>query len=341
MVSAPQLPDLQVRPLQLADLSLLNAVELDELRPLLQQQAFSAAPLKLWRLLRQNSRPQSLVVLAQRRGELEGLLIAEPCNRRGSCWRLEEMVILANAASPLEVANALIRAALERATGAVSWVARCNLHDNHGLAALREQGFQTLQQQQIWLLANLDQLQAAEAMPAPLELQPLCQSNGALLLQLELTATPSHLRQMHDLRSEDLLDDAKPHTLLLVDTRRHQAVAGARLLRRRRPGPTEVELSLHPAWGQLMGPPLALLLREACGSSLPISVRCDIRNTDGMAWLAHQGAEAVSEELVMARSLWRRHELQPAAGLASRTLKRLVGQLQQGQRPVPEAMPWR
>ena len=89
-----------------------------------------------------------------------------------------------------------------------------------------------------------------------------------------------------------------------------------------------------------MGPPLAELLRQSCQTQWPISLRCEVRNPAGMAWLESQGAEALHEELVLARSLWRRQESPAVSELASRTLERLVGQLQPG-RPVPGAMPWR
>ena len=89
-----------------------------------------------------------------------------------------------------------------------------------------------------------------------------------------------------------------------------------------------------------MGPPLAELLTQSCDSHWPINLRCDVRNEAGMAWLESQGAEALQEELVLARSLWRRQETPAVGELATRTLERLVGQLQPG-RPVPGAMPWR
>ena len=78
-------------------------------------------------------------------------------------------------------------------------------------------------------------------------------------------------RDREDLRREDLLDDARSGSLLLVDSQRHQAVAAARLLRRSNSDGLEVELSLHPAWSQLMGPPLAELLRQSCQAHWPIS----------------------------------------------------------------------
>ena len=155
----------------------------------------------------------------------------------------------------------------------------------------------------VWRLSSPEQLERCPQLPGQLKLEALNSSHSALLLQLELSATPSLLRQMQDLRREDLLDDARSGSLLLVDSQRHQAVAAARLLKRSNSNGVEVELSLHPAWSQLMGPPLAELLRQSCQPHWPISLRCEVRNQAGMAWLESQGAEAMQEELVLALSL--------------------------------------
>jgi hypothetical protein len=273
-------------------------------------------------------------------GGLAGLLVAKPCNRRGTCWRIDELLLEDEVQSRTDTTILLIREVIQRVPGALSWIARAGSHDTPVLAALREQGFQTLQQQQVWRLSSAEHLQSCQQLPGQLKLETLKSTNSALLLQLELSATPSLLRQMQDLRREDLLDDARSGSLLLVDSQRHQAVAAARLLKRSNSDGVEVELSLHPAWSQLMGPPLAELLRQSCQPHWPISLRCEVRNQAGMAWLESQGAEAMQEELVLARSLWRRQESPAVGELASRTLERLVGQLQPG-RPVPGAMPWR
>ncbi|NBQ22059.1 MAG: hypothetical protein EBU30_10545 [Synechococcaceae bacterium WB6_3B_236] len=342
MDSGLQSKNLQVESLQWRHLPLLGDPELASFQNQLQLLALRDTPEQVlhWLLPKQPPAPLALVA-REPRGPICGVLVAVPTNRRGSCWRLDLLHCLGGAAhSPLAIASQLLKEALERAPGAISWMARRDTSDEIGLAALREQGFQPLQHQQIWLLKDLSQLEACEAIAEPLELQPLTGSNGALLLQLELTATPSQLRQLQDLRSEDLLDDAQAGSCLLVDRQRHQAVAGARLLRRRGGGDTELELSLHPGWRQLLGPPLGLLLMQAAAQVLPVRIRCDSRNTQGLAWLEHQGAETIGEELVLARSLWRRQELVQAPGLASRTLERIVGQWQPGQRPLPEAMRW-
>ena len=342
MTSGPQCDLLVLRQLGLLDVARLPKADLAGLEPRLQQLALRQGPEQLLRLLNRQRPPTPLALLAHsREGAVAGALIAEPCNRRGSCWRIDALTINAAVSNRSDTSVLLIRDALSQVQGAVSWTARASINDTALLSGLREQGFQTLQQQRLWRLESSEQLEYSEALPQQLELQPLDRNNAALLLQLELSATPAHLRQMQDLRSEDLLDDALPGSLLLIDTQRHQAVAAARLLRRRQQGSTEVELNLHPAWTQLLGPPLGRLLEQACRRSMPITLRCDVRNSPGMAWLESQGAISLREELVLARSLWRRQELPAMAGLASRTLERLVGQLQPNQRPVPEAMLWR
>ena len=160
---------------------------------------------------------------------LAGLLVAEPCNRRGTCWRIDELLLEEELQSRTDTTILLIREVIQRVPGALSWIARAGSSDTPVLAALREQGFQTLQQQQVWRLNSAENLQACPQMPGQLKLEELNSTNSALLLQLELSATPSLLRQMQDLRREDLLDDARSGSLLLVDSQRHQAVAAARL----------------------------------------------------------------------------------------------------------------
>jgi hypothetical protein len=269
-----------------------------------------------------------------------GLLLAGSANRRGSCWRLDLLQISEDADGRLDLATALLREALHRTPAAVSWIARADLHDELLLAALRDQGFQTLQQLQVWRVADLDHLQSAnQPLPEGLELLPLQADNAALLLQLELSATPSQLRRMQDLSSPDLLDEALPASRLLVDRQRHLAVAAARLQRRRHgQQPMELDLTLHPAWEALLEGPMALLLGTAIRDHLPVVLRCDGRRPRLIAWLAHQGALQVGEELVLARSLWARQALATPSWRRSATLDRLVGPWRPGQRPVPEAV---
>ena len=341
MAVGPQCELLKLQPLRIHHLALLQAANWQHLRPRLQQLLLHHWPQRFNNLLNRASSPPPLALVALHpNGGLAGLVVAEPWNRRGTCWRIDELLLEQELQSRIDTTSLLIREVIQRVPGALSWIARADSNDTPVLAALREQGFQTLLEQQVWSLSSPEQLQSCPQIPTQLKLEELNSTNSALLLQLELSATPSLLRQIQDLRREDQLDDARSGSLLLVDTQRHQAVAAARLLKRSSPLGSEVELSLHPAWAQLMGPPLAELLRQSCQTHWPVSLRCDVRNEAGMTWLENQGAAPQHQELVLARSLWRRQESPAMGALATRTLERLVGQLQPG-RPVPEAMPWR
>jgi len=286
-------------------------------------------------------RPADLGLVAlDSRDQPMGLLLAGSANRRGSCWRLDLLQISDQADARLDVAIALLHQALHQTPAAVSWIARADLHDDLLLAALRDQGFQTLQHLQVWRLDDLIHLQApGEPLAEGLELQPLQAENAALLLQLELSATPSQLRRMQDLSSPDLLDDALPASRLLVDRQRHLAVAAARLQRRRHgQQPTDLDLTLHPAWELLLDGPMAHLLGVVVRDHLPVVLRCDGRRPRLIAWLAHQGAVQMGEELVLARSLWARQEMATPPWRRAAALDRLVGPWRPGQRPVPEAV---
>ena len=343
MTADSQCDRLSLQRLGLQHLPLLNQPWLEALRPLLLQQLLNQGPQQLKQLLtpQRAASPPLAVIGRSQGGAIEAVLTAEAVNRSGSAWRITNLVLSDHISNRSLTCAQLVRQALELVPSAVSWLARIPSDDDGLLCGLREQGFQALQHLRCWRLNSVDGLQDSDSLPSQFELQPLERGNAALLLQLELSVTPSHLRQMQDLRSEDLLADAQSGSLLLLDRARHQAVAAARLLRRRGPGPCEVELSLHPGWSHLQGPPLAHLLACSSQGRTPLRLRCDLRNNSGQEWLAQQGAQPEHEELVLARTLWRRQELPGLSSLANRTLERLVGQLQPGQQPVPEAIQWR
>ena len=109
-----------------------------------------------------------------------GLLLAASANRRGSCWRLDLLQISDAAEGRLDLATALLREALHRTPAAVSWIARVDVHDDLLLAALRDQGFQTLQQLQVWRIEDLAHLQSVDPpLPEGIEPQPLALAQAA------------------------------------------------------------------------------------------------------------------------------------------------------------------
>jgi hypothetical protein len=63
-------------------------------------------------------------------------------------------------------------------------------------------------------------------------------------------------------------------------------------------------------------------------------VRSDVLDDERSRWLQRLGMVAEGEEVLMARSVWRRHAPQPSQEMARR-LEAVLGQLQPRQRPIP------
>jgi hypothetical protein len=152
--------------------------------------------------------------------------------------------------------------------------------------------------------------------------------------KLEQAALPAQLRQLLDRRVEDLLDQSEQPSLMLFDCNRQQAVAGARRLRPGNRGLPELELSVHPGWQHLLGEPLQLLLERSAAGADQLLVRSDVLDAERSTWLQSLGMAPEGEEVVMARSVWRRHAPQASAQVAQR-LEAVLGRLQPGQRPIP------
>jgi hypothetical protein len=81
-----------------------------------------------------------------------------------------------------------------------------------------------------------------------------------------------------------------------------------RRLRSRSLAPTELEVTVHPGWAHLHGPALARLVRHQAAGLSPLRLRSDSGDDGRESWLSRLGAVAEGEELLMARSVWRRQE---------------------------------
>lgn len=280
--------------------------------------------------------PQVLVAFAPRSQDALGLIVSRRLNRSGSCWQLQHLRTTP-AADRRGLGAALLRAAIQRASGARSWIAQASNLDPDRLALLREQGFQPLRADRLWCWQPADDPGLARApLPADLRLQPLSGRNAAEFWHLEQAACPAQLRQLLDRRIEDLLDQSRGRGWLLVESSRPQAVAALRWTGEHPGGGHDVELTLQEGWNRLLGASAEVLLRHAAeqlgGGCLWL--RCDARDEARQAWLEQLGAEQRGERVLMARSVWSR----PATGLAQRSSGRIgavLEQLQPRRRPLP------
>ncbi|MCP9779865.1 MULTISPECIES: GNAT family N-acetyltransferase [Cyanobium] len=314
------------------------------LQPVLQRAVLLGLPERLMQALlaRPSLAPQVLVALSGQKPL--GLIICRRLNRSGSCWQMQHLR-LAPSAARHELASTLLRAAIQRARGAASWIAAASTLDDTRLAMLREQGFQPLRSDRLWCWpgapAGGSPISASSPAPAELQLTPLNRRSATLLWHLEQAACPAQLRQLLDRRVEDLLDQSHGRGWMLVDPSREQAVAAVRWIGEHPGGGHDVELSVHPGWEHLVGTATELLLHQAqadLGAGEPLWLRCDLRDEARQRWLADLGAQEQGERVLMARSVWRRQGLQAPARAAQR-IDALLEQWQPRRRPLPTPTP--
>lgn len=337
----------RIEALQGWHLPLLDDPALVPLQPLAQRALLLALPDRLMRavLPRHPLVPQVLLALGRDPAggtPVFGLIASRRLNRSGSCWQVEHLQLSRLATDPRlgpgrrAVSLALLREAILRGRGAASWIATVDATDTSLMGALREQGFQPLRCDALWWWQpRALPTAASQQLPADLELLPLNQRTAPLLWHLEQAACPALLRQLLDRRVEDLRDQSHGCGWMLVDASRNQAVAGVRRLEPHPAGGHRVEFTIHPGWEQLLGPACESLLRRiALEANDGLWIQSEVSDQGRSDWLEALGAAQRGEQVLMARSVWRRQEGQLAQG-ARRRIEAVLEQLQPRRQPVP------
>ncbi len=340
-------PEWGIEPLLGWHLPLLEDPAFLPLQSLLQRALLLAVPERLITALaaRRPLVPHVLVATGRdRRGRQQalGLIVSRRLNRSGSCWQVEHLRLsLLLSDDPLtpsrrSVAGALLREAILRGRGAASWIAVADGLDSERLAWLREQGFQPQRTEQVWRWEPTEKPSPA-ALPADLQLRPLTARSASLLWHLEQACCAAPLRQLLDRRVEDLLDQSRNRGWMLVDPVRNEAVASARCLEEHPAGGQHVEFSVHPGWSHLLGPATERLLHQLARRHSPIWLVSEVGDLQRRTWLEELAAEPCGEQVLMARSVWRRQEWQPAHA-AGRRLAAVLEQLQPRRQPLPSPL---
>lgn len=264
-----------------------------------------------------------------------GLIVTRRLNRRGTCWEVDHLA-MAQRRQPLapaepEVAEALMRVAIQSTKGVSSWIATASMLDGQRQAFLRAQGFQQVRSDQLWQWLPRGE---APALPPDLRGQPLTRQSASLLWHLEQSCCPAHLRQLFDRRIEDLLDQSRGCGWLLVDQGRNEAVAAIRHQIHHPEVGLVAELSLQPGRDDLYGAPGEWLLHRLARSGSPLVLRADREDGARVAWLESLGASLLGEQMLMARTVWRRQEAAPVRQ-ASLRLEAMLDQWQPSPRSLP------
>ena len=338
-----------IEPLQGWHLPLLDDPAFLPLQPLLQRALLLAVPERLLTAIssRRPLAPHVLVATGRDRRARQqalGLIVTRRLNRSGSCWQVEHLRLsLRLSDDPLSptrrsVAGALLREAILRGRGAASWIAVAAGVDAERLAWLREQGFQPHRSERVWRwCGGVASSPSTLDLPSELQLRPLTKRTAPLLWHLEQACCPAPLRQLLDRRVEDLLDQSRNRGWMLIDPVRSEAVAAARCLEEHPAGGHLVEFSLHPGWSHLLGGATERLLLQLARRHSPLWLVSEVDDRQRCAWLESLEAEPCGEQVLMARSVWRRQEWQPAHA-AGRRLAAVLEQLQPRRQPLPSPL---
>jgi hypothetical protein len=264
-----------------------------------------------------------------------GLIVTRRLNRRGTCWEVDHLA-LGQVREPFtpagpEVAEALMRMAIQGTCGVSSWIATASVLDAQRLAFLRAQGFQHVRSDQLWQWKPHGE---PPALPPELVAHSLNRQTAALMWHLEQSCCPAHLRQIFDRRIEDLLDQSGGCGSLLLDRGRNEAVAAIRYQTHHPEVGVVAELSLQPGRDDLYRDAGAWLLHRLAHSGSPLVLRSDRDDASRHAWLESVGASLLGEQILMARTVWRRQEAQPARQ-ASMRLEAML----EPWKPAPRSMP--
>jgi hypothetical protein len=264
-----------------------------------------------------------------------GLIVTRRLNRRGTCWEVDHLA-LAQRREPFaptepEVAEALMRVAIQSTNGVSSWIATASILDGQRQAFLRAQGFQQVRSDQLW---QWQPRANPPALPPELRVHPLNRQSAALVWHLEQSCCPAHLRQIFDRRIEDLLDQSGGQGWLLVDHSRNEAVAAIRHQIHHPEIGVVAELSLQPGREELQGAAGEWLLHRLARMDTPLVLRADRDDGARHAWLESLGASLLGEQILMARTVWRRQEAQPSRQ-ASLRLEAMLDPW----KPAPRSLP--
>jgi hypothetical protein len=247
-----------------------------------------------------------------------GLIVTRRLNRRGTCWEVDHLA-LAQLREPFapsepEVAEALMRAAIQGATGVSSWIATASILDGQRQAFLRAQGFQQVRSDQLWQWQPHGE---PPALPPELRVCPLNRQSAAQVWHLEQSCCPAHLRQIFDRRIDDLLDQSKGCGWLLLDHNRNEAVAAIRHQIHHPEIGVVAELSFQPGRSDLYGAAgewlLHRLARLNCGRIVMIRPAMPGWRAwapaswgNRFSWRARSGGGRRSSQRARPACVWRR-----------------------------------
>ncbi|MEY2983698.1 MAG: hypothetical protein RLZZ568_315 [Cyanobacteriota bacterium] len=263
----------------------------------------------------------------QPKGNLGGFIRVSPFNSSRSTWRVEQVLVAAEAiqshlvTDPKGIGSQLLRHCFQTIWEARTWVLDVNVNDKNILALYRQNGFQPLAQMTYWSLSTPLLETLAQNQPDLPNLLPVSNADAALLYQLDCVSMPPLMRQVFDRHIQDfkhqflggMINRLQQWYLqqeivsgYVFEPQRKAAIAYFKLtLSTAGDHPHRGELTVHPAYTWLYPKLLvkmAQLVQGQPNQSL-ILESADYQH-EREEYLEQLGAERFEHRLLMSRSVW-------------------------------------
>ncbi len=269
------------------------------------------------------------------------LIVLRPCNLRGTCWSVSFPELLSD---PKEYSIKTIRLNLLRHSldhennRARSWIIRCPANDQNQLETSRELGFQPLKILNQWLPPKNSinsKILTSKINNNNYEWQDINNTNAQYLWRLEQAGESSHLRQILDRQSKDLIQPKQPFNGVLIykDSKPHKAIAGL-VARDFYENQLIIELVRDIAWDERITKMLPKVLRQLNNHNKEIILETNHDDEILTNLLNESGWSLKSEVILLGRSLWRRQENKKLIK-GARQLDSMLGRLNPQNPPLP------
>ncbi|HIK36881.1 MAG: GNAT family N-acetyltransferase [Geminocystis sp.] len=298
------------------------------------------------------------VYVAEKDGQIQGLIQVAPVNYSRSTWKVEQVVI--NSKTPLNhiligscsVGSQLLRYCFEKIWEARTWIIEVDINEKNRIGLYRENGFQPLAQITYWECDSQLLKRLAQQEPNLPNLLPVSNADAKLIYQLDCVSLPPVLRQVFDRHIEDFkksfwqyltekirgwLDQTDNVSAYVFEPQRKAAIGHFQLqICKNGRQPHQAQLLVHPAYTWLypkLLTQMAILVEKFPSQSLLLS-SADYQ-TEREEFLEKMRAQRKQHNLLMSRSVW--HKLRETRA-HDFSLSEVLGSLKPVQNPIPT--PW-
>lgn len=296
------------------------------------------------------------IYVAEQAKRVQGTIQISPCNRTRSTWRVERLLVDAQARAQ-GVGSQLLRHCFEMVGEARTWLLEVDINDKESLALYRQNGFQTLAQQTYWEITPSLLQELALREPDLPNLLPVSNADAQLLYQLDTASMPPLVRQVFDRNADDFetsllggivqafqqwVNKLEVVSGYVFEPQRKAAI-GYFQIRMCRQGtqPHVATLTVHPAYTWLYPELLSQLARIA--QDLPpqsLQLASADYQQEREDYLEQIGAKRVEHTLMMSRSVYHKLRESKFVSLEGLQWSEMLQGFQPARKPVAGGMSW-